>query len=284
MSAILASQATAPPPKSDPFRLGWRTVVRHLDDGTDTEERIPLTEWDLLHPQEDDFIVQNQAHVRDCIYLKQAIEKVTADRADIVVFYDQRIDWQEPGVLPHGPDITVLAEVTRPWDPQIGTFPVRDMNAKVLLVVEVVSPSCWKNDVVKKLREYHQAKIPYYVIVDTRENKDDGQIETGVIGFRTTPEAYVPLADDPKRGIWIPTVGIGFKGEFDRLRCVDREGQAIPERAELEDQMQESLERERLARAAEAAAQSFALQEKLRADAAEDRIRELEDQLKNRQS
>ncbi len=58
----------------DPFRLGWRYVTRRGPDGKEICEQVPLTEWDVLHPQEDDFIVTNYAHTRDLYYLFGAFE------------------------------------------------------------------------------------------------------------------------------------------------------------------------------------------------------------------
>ena len=46
------------PPADDPFRYGTRFSRRRRPDGSYELLRLPLTLWDLLHPQMDDKIVQ----------------------------------------------------------------------------------------------------------------------------------------------------------------------------------------------------------------------------------
>jgi len=282
MSATLLEAPTKRPAPTDPFRLGWRFVPRIADDGSEIIEQVPLTEWDILHPEEGDFIVQNEEHTRNCIYLRQSFESVFRNRPDVSTFCDHRVDWQEPGVLPHGPDITVVSGVREPWDPKRGTFPVRDMGAAVLLVVEVTSPSTWKTDVYRKRQEYARAKIPFYVIADNliphEEGKDPETID--VVGLRLTPQGYSEIESDPLRGTWIPSVELWFKGEGRRVIMYDRDGNRIPDQAELEKLLAEiqtrAAEAELLAQVEKARAE----QEKARADEAEARIRELEAQIK----
>ena len=67
-------QVPSVPTTEDPFRLGWRWVRQRGPDGTETFERVPLRPEDLLHPEEDDFLVTNDAHDRVCTYLRNAFE------------------------------------------------------------------------------------------------------------------------------------------------------------------------------------------------------------------
>ncbi len=273
----------------DPFRLGWRYVTHIGPGGEETIGQVPLTERDVLHPQEEDFIVQNHAHTLNCIYIKESAETVHARRSDVLVLFDHRIDWQEPGIEPHGPDVTVLEGLRQPWDPHVGTFRVHDMEAKVLLAVEVTSQTTWGNDVGIKVDEYFRAKVPYYVIVDSRAI----DTEVVVIGYKANGEGYLRLPIDPEKGVWIPSVGMWFKAEDDRVRCLDRDGVPIPDRAELEERARQReaelsarLEEEtkRANREMKRANQATkrADQEAKRAKAAEAEIRKLTAQLKTK--
>ncbi len=49
-------------PTDDPYCLGWRYVRRRLADGSEVPGQVPLTPEDVLHPEEDDFLVQTDAH------------------------------------------------------------------------------------------------------------------------------------------------------------------------------------------------------------------------------
>lgn len=301
MSIAIAPSTSEPVPERDPYELGWRYVTAKREDGTEFVKQVPLTEWDVLHPEEGDFIVQNYAHTRDCIYIKQCVETVLSPRKKSLVLIDHRVDWQEPGVLPHGPDVTAFDNLIEPWDVSRGTFKVHDMGAAVLLGVEVTSPATWKNDVGIKIEEYHLARIPYYVVVDLMPTRNGQDLPT-VTGYRNTPEGFVPIASDPLRGIWIPTVGIGFRIVDGRVRCVDQNGTVIPDRAELEQHVQQMLatlaDNERLLKEADDRVQAEmqraeaekqraeaerqrAEAEKQRADDAIARVRQLELELKN---
>ena len=73
MSTVVERTKPEPPWESDPWRYGWRYVDEQLPDGTVRTKQVPLTEEDVLHPREDDFIMLNPAHERDCEVLKLAL-------------------------------------------------------------------------------------------------------------------------------------------------------------------------------------------------------------------
>ena len=54
-----------------------------------------------------------------------------------------------------------------------------------------------------------------------------------VIGYRTTAKGYAPIEQDPEKGLWIPTVGVWFKIEADRISCRRANGERIADRAEI---------------------------------------------------
>src|SRR5487761_491650 len=130
-----------PTPQEDPWYYGWRYVERPGPDGQIESVQVPLTEEDVLHPQEDDFIVQNDDHTRDCHYLKTILDAHLADRPGVHVFYDHRMDWGVEGIKPHGPDFAVVEGFPENWDGQRGTFCLTEFAARTLLALEVTSPA-----------------------------------------------------------------------------------------------------------------------------------------------
>ena len=92
----------------DPFRIGWRHIRHEQPDGTEAWERVPLTLEDLLHPQEEDFIVQNRLHQLLMEYLRTVFAAQLADDPSAVVLADVRVAWDVPGLEAHGPDIAVM--------------------------------------------------------------------------------------------------------------------------------------------------------------------------------
>ena len=100
MSQAIAGLTT---PETDPYFYGWRYVRREQPDGTLTSVQQPLTAEDVLHPQEDDFIMQTDAHNEDCNYLKSALKAHLAERPHALVLSDCRVAWNHTGQYAHGP-------------------------------------------------------------------------------------------------------------------------------------------------------------------------------------
>src|SRR5947209_3057969 len=102
MSSALEPGVSAKRPlldESDPWCYGWRYINEAQADGTVVSRQVPLTAEDVLHPQEDDFIVTHSLHVLYIMLLLQAIRQQLANRPDYVCLCDHRIDWGVAGVL-----------------------------------------------------------------------------------------------------------------------------------------------------------------------------------------
>ena len=109
-------------------------------------------------------------------------------------------------------------------------------------------------DLDDKVEDYFKAGVPLYIIADRRET-NDGNAFIRLLGYRTTPEGYVRIPDDPK-GIWIEELKVWLQADGDLVLCADEHGNPIPdlrEQRELETQ---------------------------RADAAEQKLKDLEAELK----
>ncbi len=96
------------PDDADPFRLGWRFVKVRRPDGTEVWEQVPLTEEDVLFPEEGDFIAQTEYHHIDMNYLWALFRARLAADPTALVLGDCRVDWNIPGVRPLGPDVAVF--------------------------------------------------------------------------------------------------------------------------------------------------------------------------------
>src|SRR5262249_39142963 len=147
------------PPKSDPFRYGWRYVKRKHSNGSETHEQVPLTLEDILHPEEEDFRVHTDAHNDDCAYLKYVVRPQLPP--DGVVLSDCRVWWGVAGLRAHGPDLAVFRGVRqwRDW----GTFYVDRERARAILAMEITSPHTRATDLVTKVDHYYRAGVPQYV-------------------------------------------------------------------------------------------------------------------------
>jgi Uma2 family endonuclease len=214
-------------PAADPFRFGWRYVWQKDARGQMVPVQVPLQYEDVLYPQEEDFIVQNDAHDRDCVYLRGALRVALRDRPTYKVLHDHRIDWGKGGVKPLGPDLAVLADVTQPWDPHRGTFPVAEMGATPVLVIEVTSPTTRSFDLIDKVVLYHRAGVPFYAIVDYRPELVERQVH--VFAYRATPEGYVRVDPDAEGRVWLEGVNLWLTAEGDRAVCFTEHGERMPD-------------------------------------------------------
>ena len=96
------------PDDDDLFRYGYRYVARSDERGRQTFVMVPLTEEDVLHPQLEDHVTQNEPHDEDCGYIKVACQIRLAGNPNALVLHDCKIIWDIAGMGDHGPDIAVI--------------------------------------------------------------------------------------------------------------------------------------------------------------------------------
>jgi Uma2 family endonuclease len=203
---------TGSPPTSgdaDPFRLGWRDVRLVQPDGKETWEQVPLTMEDLLHPQWGDVKVQNSAHDTDCRYLGDVLQARLAPVRRALVLVDCRVEWDDPELKHHSPDISVIFNVRRKqavWS----NFDVAAEGVRPTVLIEVASPDSRVNDVEVKVDHYYQAGVPYYVIVDRQ--RQEGPVQ--LIGYRHTPDGYARMPLDEQGRLLLEPLGLklGVRG------------------------------------------------------------------------
>jgi Uma2 family endonuclease len=207
------------PPQPDPFRYGWRFIRKLLPDGSTDLVQVPLTLEDVLHPQEGDVIPESTYQERDAEYLRPIFRERVARLPGGYFLADCLIDWNVPGVRNHSPDLTVFRDVPHPPVENIGIFRVRQFGGRCVLVVEIVSPDTRENDVVHKLREYHQVRVPLYVLID--QERENGP--RGVVGHRYTPRRYVRLRPDRQGRVLLKPLGLSLAVEDELAVCYDAE-------------------------------------------------------------
>ena len=246
----------------DPYFYGWRDIARLTPQGM-VSEKVPLTEWDVLHPLEGDFIVHNDAHNDICQYLKNVFRWRLAGHERTLVLQDHRVDWQFPGIEPHGPDVVVFFDAG-PWDRSVGTYTVRNQGARPVLVIEVTSPSTRANDVGVKVQHYARIGIPLYVIVDlqppNRDNEEDAP-EIVFTAYRPSPEGPVRVVDEEPNRVWLPELNLWLAAEGDTVVALEPDGTPVGDYLAVALWAEEAEER---ANEAEAARQT----EKLKAERA----------------
>ncbi len=260
---------SVPAPKDDPTKndrwfYGWRYVKRTGPDGKINMVQVPLTKEDVLHPQEDDFIVQNDHHRCDCRYLDSILGAHLANRPSLYVFHDHRIDWGVEGIGAHGPDFAVIEGVPADWDGQRGTFFLAEFGARPLLVIEVTSPTTREGDLGQKVTEYYQAGIPYYAIVD---RQFQGGEQPRLFAYRPGEHEYVLVEPDAEGWLALEPIGLWLAFEEGRLVSRDAEGRLLGDYLEVMQEMEHEQARADAEQARADAEQARADAEQARADA-----------------
>ncbi|NJN66793.1 MAG: Uma2 family endonuclease, partial [Chloroflexaceae bacterium] len=245
------------------FRYGWRYVCR-LSNGVEEWERVPLTEDDVLHPQLEDYVSQSHIHHCICHYLYTVLRSRLKRIPGGLVLHDVLIDWGVPGLKGHAPDLAVFAEVWEP--PQEGSFDLKQSGGRVLLVMEVTSPSTRHLDVASKrpgartkFRHYAQAKIPLYIVVDAAR-RVGGQAPP-IFGYALTEDGYQPLPLNEAGRLWVEPVGLWLGPSGSEVVWFDEDGTEIWEYEQEQETRLEAEARLREEQAARLAAEARAWEE-----------------------
>lgn len=183
-----APAVSALPADDDPYRYGWRYLKQEQPDGSIKYVEVPLRKEDLLYPEEGDFIVNDRAHHRDAVYLFNVLHGLYANRNDVVVLSDCRVDWGSDKVKPLGPDVLVLFDTRKSlWK---GTYYIAEEGGRPVLLIELASPSTRENDVGIKKDLYHRVGVYRYVIVD-KGPKSEGP--TRILGFQRNADGWLTV-------------------------------------------------------------------------------------------
>jgi colicin import membrane protein len=182
---------------------GWRYVKRTLPDGSEELVEVELTLEDVLHPEEDDEIPMRPLHALDCRYLADVFSTRPLGPPLVYVSFDHLVDWGVPDQRNTSPDVGAFVGLREMPNLHFGPLDLKALGGRCLLVVEVVSPERRVNDVVHKVREYHQAGVPLYVIVD--QERPGGP--RWLVGHRRTANGY-EVEHPSSRGLFLPPLGL----------------------------------------------------------------------------
>jgi colicin import membrane protein len=206
----------APPQLADTFPYGWRDIETVHPDGTSESVRIPLTLEDALHPQLGDVMPETPLHVRIRTYLYQVFCARTRHIAGVLVLSDVLVFWDIPGLKQHSPDIGVVFDVRDP-DAERSSFNVAEEGTRPRVIIELVSPSTRRNDIDKKVVQYHQAGVAYYIILDRARDGDPWVLR----GYEYAAGGYVEMAKDPRGRLWLKDLGCWLGTNGQQVICYD---------------------------------------------------------------
>jgi len=143
----------------DPFFYGHRWVG---------DEQVPLTEGDLLDPQEGDSVSEHTWHHWVVRKLCEILDElfVSRGRRDVLVGGNLKMLWSDPQIKRVAPDVVVIPEVDDPGQDR-KSFDEKEEGARPVFALEVTSESSAPTDFDKKPGIYQKAEVEEYFILDS---------------------------------------------------------------------------------------------------------------------
>ncbi len=229
---------TPAPPLTEEERIrryGYRDIPRKLPDGRTVYDRVGLTLDDLLHPQMGDVAVESNVHDLERGYLASVFRSRTARDPHALILSDTGVKWDDPRLRHHSPDVSAIFGV-RQQRPNWTMFNVKEEGTRPSVIVEIVSPDSRSNDVDTKMKQYHQARVPLYFIVDRQAQDDPPQLR----GYRWTPQEYEELTPNDDGRFWIEPLGIWIGVEEGKVACFDgKTGERLGDYTEVSKELEE---------------------------------------------
>lgn len=258
--------STLPKSSSAEFaERGWRIETVVEPDGTMTTLQVPLTIEEFLHPQEGYYLPNSTFHdnarsnTRDILTRRYANDPATA------VFSDLILKWDIPNLKDNCPDVCVVFGISNKEKNRTSLKVVKE-GVRPSLIIEVVSPYYRKADREIKVKQYAQAKVQEYVIIDQRTQR--GQLIDEVLGYRLVEGYYLPVSPDEDGRILCQTVGLWISLKDGQVVMHDAQtGERLLNSLELHQKATEAENRATQAenRATEAENRAAILAERLRA-------------------
>ncbi|MGB9754426.1 Uma2 family endonuclease [Roseiflexus castenholzii] len=227
-------------PADDPFRYGWRFVPRPTPDDPNHLEQVPLTLEDVLHPEVGDFIVHNDRHETDRMYLTEVLRMRLEESGAAIVLTDVRIAWDVPDLRPHGPDVTVIPgmQERQNWS----TFEVAVEGARPALIIEITSPETRENDLERKVEHYARAGVAQYVIVDD-VSRGRRERRLRLLDYWLEGGAYRLHPPDTAGRVHLIVANLWLGIEQDHVVCYDEHGVPFGDYATVVRQAAEAIAR-----------------------------------------
>ncbi len=145
--------------QEDPFFYGYRWVG---------DEQVPLTEEDLLDPQEGDYVSEHTSHQWVVRKICELLEELflARRRRDVLVAGNLKMLWRNPRIKRVDPDVVVIPSVADPRSDR-KSFDEKQEGAHPIFVLEVTSEATARTDVGKKPGIYQRAGVVEYFVLDT---------------------------------------------------------------------------------------------------------------------
>ena len=221
----------------EPYFYGYRERVEVASDGTEFVVRTPLTEADLLSPQEGDYIAEDTVHRDVTEDVAGVLRRRFLDEPTVAVWRNLKINYTIPGVTDGPSPDLVVVEGVRDRDRRRKSFPLGKVSGKVKLAMEVVSDSSKKKDYVDLPVIYGQLEIEEYLVVRGEGDYIDDVFDVKL--WRRDPQTgkLCPVAPDAQGRFTLKTVGLQVgTGSDNRCLMIWDAATGVRQRMPLEEE------------------------------------------------
>jgi Uma2 family endonuclease len=269
--------ATEPVPSPDAYPYGWRYVPFRGADGRLDYHQIPLTLEDVLHPQEDDQVTESVPHERRRRYLADVLTARLAHDPSAAVLSDVLLVWGA-AMRSHSPDIAVVlgVQARQEWS----TFDVTAEGVRPALIIELTSPGTAVLDRRRKVRHYRRVGVPQYVIVDAV--RGSRLVTPRLIDYRLAESGYRQQPPDSRGRVWLEAVRLWLGVVEGEIVCFDEADQPLGDYPTQARALEAAEQARVAAEQARAQAEREALAERAARAELEQRLRTLEEELRQR--
>ena len=238
---VQASARSTADRSADLAECGWRFETVVQADGSREQVQVPLTPEEFLHPQEDYYLPNSTFHDRISGDAKDMLERRYEQRADVGVFRDLLMLWDDKTLKDCCPDVAVVLGL-RDKDRNRPRFIVAEEGVRPAFVIEVVSPRYRRQDRETKVVYYAQAQVQEYAIVDRRTYR--GQQLEEVVGYRLQAGHYQPITPDDEGRVYFETINVWMSLQDGQLVMEDAEtGERLKTSRELAAELEQTEQR-----------------------------------------
>lgn len=248
MSTATTTGFPVPSLEADPFFYGWRYVKCVDAHGNEDYVEVPLTEEDVLHPQEDDQTPQSAWHGLTRDEISCICRAYLSGRDGFTVVSKVGIKWDSEYGWHHAPDVTILSDNQKPWPLHESLVSLKQQGAKPNCVVEVTSPITRHIDFGKKKTHYFLVGVPCYVIVDLPH---EGDAPARVLAYRPGKDSFESIPPDERGQVQLGTTGLWIGADGKKVFIEKAHGARLPgyldwleagKASQLADQMKRKAE------------------------------------------
>lgn len=191
---------------------------------------VPQTDDNVYYPSGDGKpMAETGLHVDAIIQLREFLDDLLADRADVWIGTDQFWYWRKgkPGART-APDIMVVFGVPKE-PPRRSFFTWRESGAIPAFICEFASQHTWRGDLGRKFKRFEKLGVKEYFVFDPEYR----YLKAGLQAYRLRAGKYQVLRPSADKSVESKTLGVRLVPEGRFLRLMDPDTRLIiPSRLE----------------------------------------------------